>query len=74
MDETPEQSSRAEDQQIALDSTDEEVLLVQLAARWAERFAPPGETGSSAAWRFRTAFEYLGAVTHGVEPQNETPT
>ena len=48
---------------------DDSVTRIQLAARWAEAFAPPqGDSLSAALKRFRTAFDYLDAVIHGVEP------
>lgn len=49
---------------------DDSILRIQLAARWAERFGPErGDTMAAALERFRRAFEYLDAVTHGIEPQ-----
>ena len=56
-------------QLIGLGSGDEGVGRIQLAARWAEAFAPSsGDTLVAALQRFRQAFDYLDAVTHGVEP------
>ena len=55
---------------IGLSGGDDSILRIQLAARWAERFGPEhGDTMSAALERFRRAFEYLDAVTHGIEPQ-----
>ena len=54
---------------IGVGGGDDSVCRIQLAARWAETFGPPaGDSLSSALKRFRTAYEYLDAVTHGVEP------
>lgn len=54
---------------IAVSSGDEAGLRLQLAARWAEAYAPEhGDSLVAALARFRRAYEYLDAVTHGVEP------
>ena len=56
---------------IGVGGGDDSVSRIQLAARWAEAYAPPaGDSLSNALKRFRTAYEYLDAVTHGVEPPN----
>ena len=55
---------------IGLGGGDDSTLRIQLAARWAERFAPEhGDSLAASLERFRRAFEYLDAVTHGIEPQ-----
>jgi hypothetical protein len=54
---------------IGVGGGDDSVCRIQLAARWAEAYPPPaGDSLSNALRRFRTAYEYLDAVTHGVEP------
>ena len=56
---------------IGVGGGDDSVCRIQLAARWAEAYAPPaGDSLPHALRRFRTAYEYLDAVTHGVEPPN----
>jgi hypothetical protein len=59
-------------QLIAVASGDESVAKLQLAARWAERYAPRNADSMSAALRrFRQAYDYLDAVTHGIEPPSD---
>ena len=68
--EKPEKEEPRHDR-IGVGGADDSVARVQLAARWAEAYAPPaGDSLSHALRRFRTAYEYLDAVTHGVEPPN----
>ncbi len=56
---------------IGVGGGDDSVVRIQLAARWAEAFAPErGDTLRGALERFRAAYEYLDAVTHGIEPQS----
>ena len=53
---------------------DDAVVRLQLAARWAETFAPPqDDTLAAALKRFRLAYDYLDAVTHSVEPPSLEP-
>jgi hypothetical protein len=60
---------RARGDRISVGANDDSVVRIQLAGRWAEAFAPPeGDSLASALKRFRTAFEYVDAVVHGVEP------
>ena len=60
---------RARGERINVGANDDSVARIQLAGRWAEAFAPPqGDSLASALKRFRTAFEYVDAVVHGVEP------
>ena len=47
---------------------DDSVVRIQLAARWAESFGPTTDSLGNILRRFRAAYEYLDAVTHGVEP------
>ncbi len=54
---------------IGIGGGDDAVTRIQLAARWAERYAPgSGDSLQNMLQRFKTAFEYLDAVTHGIEP------
>lgn len=56
-------------ERIGLGGGDDAVVRFQLAARWAESFAPPGGgTLPDALRRFRAAYDYLDAVMHGIEP------
>ena len=49
---------------------DERSARVQLAARWAERYAPPeGDTERAARERFRITHDYVDDVIHGIEPK-----
>ena len=58
-------------ERIGVGGSDDSVARIQLAARWAEAFAPSaGDSLASALRRFRTAYDYLDSVTHGVEPPN----
>ena len=50
----------------------ETVAVYQLAARWAERYADSGPDNLPAMLeRFRRAYVFLDAVTHGLEPPSE---
>ena len=54
---------------ISVGSGDENVAKLQLAARWAERFAPEADdTLESALHRFKRAYHYVDSVTKLVEP------
>jgi hypothetical protein len=55
-------------EQIGIGGGDDSVTRVQLAARWAESYAPETDSLGGALKRFRVAYEYLDAVIHGVEP------
>jgi hypothetical protein len=49
---------------------DERGAQLQLAARWAERYAPPiGDTERAARKRFRLTHDYVDDVIHGIEPR-----
>ena len=57
---------------IGLGAGDETVVVLQLAARWAERFGPaPGQDDSleDALRRFRRVYNYVNAVVKLVEPE-----
>ena len=54
---------------IGIGGGDENVVKVQLAARWTETFAPAdGDTLEEALRRFRRAYSYIDAVTKLIEP------
>lgn len=64
-----------EGQFINVGAPDESVATLQLAARWAERYAPRnGDSLAATLRRFRQAYEYLHAVTHGIEPPSDGET
>jgi hypothetical protein len=49
---------------------DERNAQLQLAARWAERYAPPaGDTERAARERFRITHDYIDDVIRGIEPK-----
>jgi hypothetical protein len=54
---------------IGVGSGDENVAKLQLAARWAELFAPSGgDTVEAALKRFKRVYTYVDSVTKLVEP------
>jgi hypothetical protein len=55
-------------ERIGIGGGDDSVTRIQLAARWAEAYGPSPDSLGSVLKRFRAAYEYLDAVTHGVEP------
>lgn len=57
-------------ERIGIGGSDDSVTRIQLAARWAEAYGrgPATDSLGSILKRFRAAYEYLDAVTHGVEP------
>lgn len=55
-------------QRIGVGANDDTIAKIQLAARWAEAYAPNDDSLATILKRFRGAFEYLDAVIHGVEP------
>jgi hypothetical protein len=55
-------------QHINVGGGDDAVTRIQLAARWAESYGPKTDSLEQVLKRFRAAYEYLDAVTHGVEP------
>src|SRR5919204_3598630 len=55
-------------ERIGVGGGDDSVTRIQLAARWAESYGPPTDSLGGVLKRFRAAFDYLDAVTHGVEP------
>jgi hypothetical protein len=56
-------------QRINVGGGDDAVTRIQLAARWAETYGPQTTDSLELVLkRFRAAYEYLDAVTHGVEP------
>ena len=61
-------SARAE--RISVGSGDENVAKIQLAARWAEQFAPEaGDSLDAALARFRRAYTYIDSVSKLVDPE-----
>ncbi|MCC7367649.1 MAG: hypothetical protein IT306_04465 [Chloroflexi bacterium] len=59
----------ARPERIGVGSGDENVAKLQLAARWAEQFAPSGDdTLEAALARFKRAYHYVDSVTKLVEP------
>ena len=55
-------------ERIGIGGGDDSVTRIQLAARWAEAYGPSRDSLGGILKRFRAAYEYLDAVTHGVEP------
>jgi hypothetical protein len=56
-------------ERIGVGGGDDAVTRIQLAARWSEMFAPEsGDSFVGTLKRFRTAYEYLDAVIHNIEP------
>jgi hypothetical protein len=54
---------------IGVGAGDENVAKIQLAARWAEAYAPDGGGSlDDALRRFKRAYQYLDSVTKLVEP------
>jgi hypothetical protein len=59
-------------ERIGVGSGDENVAKIQLAARWAEQFAPrEGDSLDAALARFRRAYTYIDSVSKLVDP--DTP-
>ena len=55
---------------IGVGGSDEIVAKLQLAARWAEQYAPDnGDSLDAALIRFRRAYNYLDSVTKLIDPQ-----
>lgn len=71
---TPPEEAKKDDaagrgDRIGVTAMDESVARVQLAARWAEAYAPTGDDSMDAALRrFQRAYVYLDSVMHGIEP------
>jgi len=55
-------------ERIGIGGGDDSVTRIQLAARWAEAYAPEPDSLGHVLKRFRAAYDYLDAVIHGVEP------
>ena len=54
---------------ISVGSGDENVAKIQLAARWAETYAPPtGDSLEEGLRRFRRVYHYVDSITKLVEP------
>jgi hypothetical protein len=57
-------------ERIGVGGGDEIVAKLQLAARWAELYAPDaGDTMDEALTRFRRAYNYVDSVTKLIEPE-----
>jgi hypothetical protein len=55
---------------IGLGGSDEAVVTLQLAARWAEKYGPErNDSLEDALRRFRRAYNYVNAVIKLVEPE-----
>ena len=67
----PEQQAEPRMERIGVQASDEGVATLQLAARWAETFAPQqGDTLEAILGRFQRAYIFLDAVSHGVKPDD----
>jgi hypothetical protein len=55
-------------ERIGIGGGDDSVVRIQLAARWAEAYGQSSDSLGSILKRFRSAYDYLDAVIHGVEP------
>jgi hypothetical protein len=55
-------------ERIGVGGGDDSVSRIQLAARWAEAYGKDSDSLTSVLKRFRTAYDYLDAVIHGVDP------
>jgi len=53
---------------ISVGSGDENVAKIQLSARWAEQYAPEGDTLDAALQRFNRVYVYIDSVTKLVDP------
>jgi len=53
---------------IGVGGGDDSVSRIQLAARWAEAYGKDSDSLTTVLKRFRTAYDYLDAVIHGVDP------
>ena len=70
-DEQDQRGQRAD--RIGVGGGDDSVTRIQLAARWAEAYGRGNDSLGTVLKRFRAAYEYLDAVTHGVEPAELDP-
>ena len=53
---------------IGVEANDETVAKLQLAARWAERYAGTSDDLTEVLRQFRRAYAFVDAVTNGIEP------
>jgi hypothetical protein len=67
-DDHDERERRGGGERIGIGGGDESVVRIQLAARWAEAYGRGTDSLGNILKRFRAGYEYLDAVTHGVEP------
>ena len=61
-----ERGSRGD--RIGIGGGDDSVTRIQLAARWAEAYGSDKDTLTTILNRSGSTYDYLDAVTHGVEP------
>jgi hypothetical protein len=57
--------------QLSVRAQDEDGAVLQLAARWAEKYTPSGTSDDrpdTLLRRFRTNLEYIDCVIHGIKP------
>jgi hypothetical protein len=67
--ETDSRPSGGRGERVSVGSGDENVAKLQLAARWAELFAPEADdTLEAMLGRFKRAYHYVDSVTKLVEP------
>ncbi|HEX3244645.1 MAG TPA: hypothetical protein VHX16_04505 [Chloroflexota bacterium] len=66
----PESQIPLANELIGVQAGDEAVAKLQLAARWAERYSGASEDMNDVLKRFRLAYDYVDAVTNGVEPED----
>ncbi|MCC7105635.1 MAG: hypothetical protein IT307_10865 [Chloroflexi bacterium] len=65
----PQTGATATAQIISVGGASEDITMFQLAARWAEKFAPSnGDSLADMLKRYRLAYEFLDAVAHGNKP------
>jgi hypothetical protein len=69
----PRDAESRRGERIAVGGPDDSVSRIQLAARWAEAYGGDGDSLAKILKRFRSAYDYLDAVIHGVEPADLEP-
>jgi hypothetical protein len=65
----PESQVPLANELIGVQAGDEAVAKLQLAARWAERYSGVAEDIGDVLKRFHMAYDYVNAVTNGVDPE-----
>jgi hypothetical protein len=56
---------------VSVSGPSEQIAILQLAARWAERYADPNDDLHVMLRRFRLAYRFLDAVSDGMEPPED---